>query len=78
MERKYSIKSSYVIFSWLYSYFLNGGLTGLFLGNVTVDVPLSDTYFVVALSIWLWVLLLYLLFSEQFIGSIVNYWSYDE
>jgi cytochrome c oxidase subunit 1 len=28
--------------------FINGGLTGLFLGNVTVDVPLSDTYFVVA------------------------------
>src|SRR5215510_9678310 len=28
--------------------FVNGGLTGLFLGNVTVDVPLSDTYFVVA------------------------------
>ena len=28
--------------------FLNGGLTGLFLGNVIVDVPLSDTYFVVA------------------------------
>ena len=28
--------------------FLNGGLTGLFLGNVTVDVPLSDTYFVLA------------------------------
>ncbi|WP_163557266.1 cbb3-type cytochrome c oxidase subunit I [Halomonas sp. NO4] len=27
--------------------FLNGGLSGLFLGNVTVDVPLSDTYFVV-------------------------------
>ena len=27
--------------------FINGGLTGLFLGNVTVDVPLSDTYFVV-------------------------------
>ena len=27
--------------------FLNGGLTGLFLGNVAVDVPLSDTYFVV-------------------------------
>jgi cytochrome c oxidase subunit I len=27
--------------------FLHGGLTGLFLGNVTVDVPLSDTYFVV-------------------------------
>jgi len=27
--------------------FVNGGLTGLFLGNVTVDVPLSDTYFVV-------------------------------
>ena len=28
--------------------FLNGGLTGLFLGNVSVDVPLSGTYFVVA------------------------------
>ncbi|WP_101759689.1 cbb3-type cytochrome c oxidase subunit I [Oceanicoccus sp. KOV_DT_Chl] len=28
--------------------FLAGGLTGLFLGNVIVDVPLSDTYFVVA------------------------------
>ena len=28
--------------------FVNGGLTGLFLGNVIVDVPLSDTYFVVA------------------------------
>ena len=28
--------------------FINGGLTGLFLGNVAVDVPLSDTMFVVA------------------------------
>jgi cytochrome c oxidase subunit 1 len=28
--------------------FLSGGMTGLFLGNVVVDVPLSDTYFVVA------------------------------
>jgi cytochrome c oxidase subunit I len=28
--------------------FVNGGLTGLFLGNVIVDVPLSDTMFVVA------------------------------
>ena len=28
--------------------FVNGGLTGLFLGNVSVDVPLSDTMFVVA------------------------------
>jgi cytochrome c oxidase subunit 1 len=27
--------------------FVNGGLSGLFLGNVTVDVPLSDTYFVI-------------------------------
>ena len=28
--------------------FMNGGITGLFLGNVIVDVPLSDTMFVVA------------------------------
>jgi len=28
--------------------FLNGGITGLFLGNVAVDIPLSDTLFVVA------------------------------
>ena len=28
--------------------FVNGGITGLFLGNVAVDVPLSDTYFVIA------------------------------
>ncbi|MGR9105788.1 MAG: cytochrome c oxidase subunit I [Gammaproteobacteria bacterium] len=30
------------------STFAIGGLTGLFLGNVTIDLPLSDTYFVVA------------------------------
>jgi cytochrome c oxidase subunit 1 len=27
--------------------FINGGITGLFLGNVAVDLPLSDTYFVI-------------------------------
>jgi len=30
------------------STFVHGGLTGIFLGNVTVDLPLSDTYFVIA------------------------------
>jgi len=30
------------------STFLVGGLTGLFLGNVVVDIPLTDTYFVIA------------------------------
>ena len=28
--------------------FIHGGLTGLFLGNVVIDLPLSDTYFVIA------------------------------
>ena len=28
--------------------FIHGGLTGIFLGNVVVDLPLSDTYFVIA------------------------------
>ena len=32
----------------LHLHFVNGGLTGLFLGNVVVDLPLSDTMFVVA------------------------------
>ena len=32
--------------------FLNGGLTGLFLGNVVVDVPLSDTMFASRTSTW--------------------------
>ena len=32
----------------LVSFFISGGITGLLLGNAAVDIPLHDTYFVVA------------------------------
>ena len=49
LEWEYSLKLPRCYFSLGFIVtFLNGGLTGLFLGNVIVDIPLSDTMFVVA------------------------------
>lgn len=32
----------------LVSFFISGGLTGIYLGNAAIDIPLHDTYFIVA------------------------------
>ena len=48
MAWKYPVYSGYVFAIGFVSLFISGGLTGIFLGNSTIDIHLHDTKFIVA------------------------------